>query len=264
MYQSVTLLTKLINTKSKVKDTSSNKKETQRIQTGLFYLVNYMIDVDKYYVPIFIHMAICEISYVLLIATFDILYATLVEYCCGLFESLRYRLENAFNFENNNGGLILTQNTSYSNIVYCIRRHIETMQFIAIMESMYNIPFFVYMGFLVICLSIAGFQMITNTENINNFITYCIYMNALLINIFFKNWQGQKIIDSSEKIFESVYNSKWYNMPIATQKLLIMIMMTSKKPLKLTIGKLFAMSYITFYAVIRTSLSYFMLLRSLQ
>ncbi|XP_025265465.1 putative odorant receptor 85d [Camponotus floridanus] len=231
---------------------------------GLSYPVNYMIDVDTYYVPIFIHTAICEISYVFLIAAFDILYVTLIEYCCGLFESLRYRLENAFDYKNNNGDIILTQNTSYSNIVYCIRRHTETMQFIAIMESMYNIPFFVHVGFLLICLSIVGFQMITNTENINNFIKHYSYMNALLINIFFENLQGQKVIDSSEKVFESVYNTKWYNMPIATQKLLIMIMLTSKKPLKLTIGKLFALSYITFNAVIRASSSYFMLLRSLQ
>ncbi|XP_025264840.1 odorant receptor 67c-like [Camponotus floridanus] len=200
----------------------------------------------------------------ILLTAFNVLYLACVQHCCGLFAALRYRLENAFDFENNNGGLILTQITSYSNIVYCIRRHTEAMQFIAIMESMYNIPFFVHMGFFVIYLSIVEFKMITNTENINNFITYCIYMNGLLINIFFKNWQGQKMIDSSEKIFESVYNSKWYNMPIATQKLLIMIMMTSKKPLKLTISKLFPMSYITFYAVIRASSSYFMLLRSLQ
>ncbi|XP_025264857.1 putative odorant receptor 85d [Camponotus floridanus] len=219
------------------------------------------------YSPLDYVSSICEIFhiyYVLLTAAFDVLYVTLVEYCCGLFESLRYRLENAFDFENNNGGLILAQITSYSNIVYCIRRHTEAMQFIAIMESMYNIPFFVHLGFLVICLSIVGFQMITNTENINNFISCCIYMSGLLINIFLKNWQGQKIIDSSEKIFESVYNTKWYNMPIATQKLLIMIMLTSKKPLKLTIGKLFALLYITFNAVIRASSSYFMLLRSLQ
>ncbi|XP_025264831.1 uncharacterized protein LOC112638049 [Camponotus floridanus] len=156
MYQSVTLLTKSINTKSKEKDTSSN---TQKIQTGLFYLGNYIIDVDTCYVLIFIHIAICEIYYVLLTAAFDVLYVTLVEFCCGLFESLRYRLENAFDFENNNGGLILTQITSYSNIVYCIRRHTEAMQFIAIMESMYNIPFFVHVGFLVISLSIVEFQI---------------------------------------------------------------------------------------------------------
>lgn len=41
--------------------------------------------------------------------------------------------------------------------------------------------------------------------NINHLVKHFSYMNGLLINIFFENWQGQKIIDSSEKVFESAY-----------------------------------------------------------
>ncbi|CAL1677723.1 unnamed protein product [Lasius platythorax] len=262
IFQSMTLMTRLISKESKENVTSSNKAHEP--QTGLSHPVNYMVDLDTYYIPIFIHTAICEVSYTFLIAVFDVLYVILVEHCCGLFAGLRYRLESAFNFENNNDGLMFTQDKSYLNIAYSIRRHTETMQFIAIMESVYSLPLFVHVGCLIIGLSIVGFQVITNTENINDFIKHSSYLSALLINIFFENWQGQKIIDSSEKVFESAYNTEWYNMPIGTRKLLMMIMMASKKPLMFTIGKLFALSYITFNAVLRTSSSYFMLLRSLQ
>ncbi|XP_029673298.1 uncharacterized protein LOC115241609 [Formica exsecta] len=263
IFQSLTLMTRLINKKEN-EEKNASSTEAQGAQIGLSYHVNYMVDIDTYYVPIFIHTAICEMSYTFLIVVFDVLYIISIEHCCGLFESLRYRLENAFNFENNNNNLTFTKNLSYSNIVYSIQRHTETMQFIVIMKSVYSLPLFIQVGYLVLALSIVGFQIITNTENINQVIKHTAYMNVLLINIFFENWQGQKIIDSSEKVFESAYNAEWYNMPVATRKLLIMIMMTSKKPLMLTIGKFFALSYITFNAVIRTSSSYFMLLRSVQ
>lgn len=32
-----------------------------------------------------------------------------------------------------------------------------------------------------------------------------LFFNALIINTFFENWQGQRIIDSSGKIYESAY-----------------------------------------------------------
>jgi len=42
-------------------------------------------------------------------------------------------------------------------------------------------------------------------ENISGDINNYVYVNGLLLNVFFENWQGQKIIDSSEKVFKSAY-----------------------------------------------------------
>lgn len=36
-------------------------------------------------------------------------------------------------------------------------------------------------------------------------INHIVYLNGLLLNVLFENWQGQKIVDSSEKVFESAY-----------------------------------------------------------
>lgn len=50
----------------------------------------------------------------------------------------------------------------------------------------------------------------TNKENINRLLPYVSYLNALLFNTFFENWQGQKIIDCNEKVHESAY--VWYKI----------------------------------------------------
>jgi len=52
--------------------------------------------------------------------------------------------------------------------------------------------------------------MVTNTDKINSFLKPVSYLNGLLINAFFENWQGQKIINFSQKIFQSAYVS--YNI----------------------------------------------------
>ncbi|XP_071646083.1 odorant receptor 9a-like isoform X3 [Temnothorax longispinosus] len=253
-----TLLTRFFHTESKeINETSS------KVQIGLPHRVNYMVDLDTYYVPIFIHSAICDFSYTVLLVIFDVLYLTLVEYCCGLFAALRYRLETALVFENDRLTMTTTKNISYANIAYSIRRHTETMQFVAIIESIYSIPLCIHIGLTVLILSVQGYQVINNTEDINRLLKLSAYLNGVLINVFFQNWQGQKIIDSSEKVFESAYNSEWYSMPIAARKLLIMIMMRCEKPSILKMGEIVVLSYVTFNTVLRTSSSYFMLLRSL-
>ncbi|XP_012231993.2 odorant receptor Or2-like isoform X2 [Linepithema humile] len=190
-----------------------------------------------------------------------------IEHCCGLFAALRFRLEHAFELENNDSILTCTttskKNKSYSNVVYSIRRHAEAIQFVTIMESTYSIPLFIHMGCTMLVLSVLGYQVLTNMGNLNLVLHHSSYLNGLLINLFFENWQGQKIIDSSEKVFDSAYNTEWYNMPIMARKLLIMIMMNSKKPLIVSGGHRFiVMSYVTFNAILRMSMSYFMLLRS--
>lgn len=87
----------------------------------------------------------------------------------------------------------------------------------------------------------------------------------------------------SHKIYR--FNAKWYNMPICTRKLLLLVMMNSLNPIVITAGDFVAMSFVTFntvsitiynlskfiiilikisFKVMRTSLSYFTIMRSMS
>ncbi|KYN26704.1 Putative odorant receptor 67a [Trachymyrmex cornetzi] len=244
LYLLATLLSRVLYVESEETDETSNN-----VQRGLPFRINSMIDLDTYYVPIFIHCSICEFMYMFLLTVIDVLYLTVVEYSCGLFAALRYRLETALVFKNERLTIMFTKDKSYANIVYSIRRHTEALQFIAIVESIYSLPLFIQIALTVLLLSLLGYQIINNMENVSGGINNYIYLNGLLLNVLFENWQGQKIVDSSEKVFESAYNTKWYNMPIAARKLLIMIMMRSEKPSALKLGKIIVLSYVTFNAV---------------
>ncbi|KAG5344791.1 OR63A protein, partial [Acromyrmex charruanus] len=197
LYLFATLLSRVLHVESEEAD------ETNNVQRGLPFRINSMIDLDTYYVPIFIHCSICEFMYMFLLTVIDVLYLTVVEYCYGLFAALRYRLETALVFENERLTIMFTKD-----------------------------------------------KIINNMENISGGINNYVYLNGLLLNVLFENWQGQKIVDSSEKVFKSAYNTKWYNMPVAARKLLIMIMMRSEKPSALKVGKIIVLSYVTFNAVL--------------
>ena len=85
LYLLATLLSRVLYVESQVTDKTSNN-----VQRGLPFRINSMIDLDTYYVPIFIHCSICEFMYMFLLVVIDVLYLTVVEYCCGLFAALRW------------------------------------------------------------------------------------------------------------------------------------------------------------------------------
>ncbi|XP_070521090.1 odorant receptor 49a-like [Cardiocondyla obscurior] len=230
-------------------DSIDVSNETQDAQTESVHHLSYILDLQMKYIPLLIQGFLYEFFFTLILISFNVLYLMCVQHCCGLFEALKYHLENAFNFGNNDNDVISIQDTCSSKIAYGVRRHAEAIQFAATVESLYSVPFFVQLAMNVSLLSIVGFQVVTNAENINRLMPYGTYLNGLVLNMFFENWQGQKIMDCNQKIYESAYKLKWYNMPITSQKLLIIIIMRSRKPLIITAGKIFVLSYVTFSTV---------------
>ncbi|KAL6268724.1 hypothetical protein P5V15_001852 [Pogonomyrmex californicus] len=242
---------------------ASNKTQNSETRDSTRH-INYMIDLQMQYIPLYIQGSMCEIYFTIIIVAINILYLASVQHCCGLFAALCYHLENAFEFEDDDDIMTSTQNKWYLHITYGIRRHAEAIQFSRAIESLYRLPFFLHMTINVTLLSIVGFQVMAYPENISRMLPYGSYLSGLVFNTFFENWQGQKMIDCNEKVYNSAYKLEWYKMPIASQKLLIMIMLRSNKPLTITAGKVLVLSYVTFNAAMRTGFSYLMLLRSMQ
>lgn len=85
IYHIVTLSSKY-SVDATTNETSSN---TYRKQAGLPYRVNYIIDPDTFYIPIYLHTSVCVTYYSILMIMSDVLYLTLVQHCCGLFAAIR-------------------------------------------------------------------------------------------------------------------------------------------------------------------------------
>ncbi|XP_061929856.1 uncharacterized protein LOC107994636 isoform X3 [Apis cerana] len=57
---------------------------------------------------------------------------------------------------------------------------------------------------------------------------FCFTLVAIhLLIIFLNNYNGQKLMNSSQKLFDELYNSMWYSMPLKAQKILLLIMLQS-------------------------------------
>ncbi|XP_031774325.1 odorant receptor 13a-like isoform X1 [Apis florea] len=166
----------------------------------------------------------------------------------GKFAALRKRME-ALSGADPNSTSIMGDN---------VIRHQQAIKFADTLERIINVlalgQFVISTG--LICF--AGFQITSMMEDKGRLMKYSTFLNSAILELFMFSFSGNGLIDESEGIGESAYNSGWIGSRFH-QSVQIM-MMRSKIPSKITAAKFYSMSLESFSAVLSTSFSYFTVL----
>ncbi|KAK0164855.1 hypothetical protein PV328_003424 [Microctonus aethiopoides] len=129
---------------------------------------------------------------------------------------------------------------------------------------MYVWCFGVVIGVNTLLISFTALQLTTQTSTIRQIVKYTIFASAQMMHLFCDCYLSQQLTDTSNNIQEHITLSNWYEMPVHTQKLAILVILRSQKPCRLTAGKIVSLSMQTFASIIKTAVSYFTVLVSVQ
>ncbi|XP_011687791.1 PREDICTED: odorant receptor 13a-like isoform X2 [Wasmannia auropunctata] len=241
----------------------SSSNETTR---PLLHQVEYYIDMEKYYFPILIHGYVTAVICVSIAIAVDTMYVIVVQHVCGLFMIIGQQLENIVK----GGNLEINFNPSikndkpYKNIISSIHAHKRALRFASLIEAVFSQMFLVVAGFNMLIISMTGVMAVTNLDKPEEFLRQITFSCALLTHLFFESFLAQRLIDHSTHILISLTNIAWYQTSSRTRKILIFMIMKTREPCVLTAGKMFVISMDTFSTIVRTSVSYFTMLRSMQ
>ncbi|XP_067210600.1 odorant receptor 9a-like isoform X2 [Linepithema humile] len=191
----------------------------------LLHRVEYYIDMDKYYFPILVHGYVTAVVLVSVAIAADTMYVIMVQHVCGLFTII-----------------------GFANLI----------------EAAFSQMFLMLAGFNMLIMSMTGATAVTNMDKPEEFLRQITFACALLVHLFFESFQAQRLIDHSAHIHTSLINTAWYQTSFRTRKILIFMIMKTREPCVLTAGKMFVISMDTFSTIVRTSVSYFTMLRSVQ
>ncbi|XP_043279602.1 odorant receptor 13a-like [Venturia canescens] len=212
----------------------------------------------------------------LLILAMDTLVATALFHTCGHFEILHRNLLALDNYidqpeyvEKNetdeitkcSGELSWTVEKRLNRIV---SHHQVIIRFSDSVEKAFNLILFlqVFASSLLICL--VGFQLSTTTANAYKLAEYFSYLLMAMFQMLLFCWPGDKIIYHSSTIGNAAFSVKWYDSSSYIKMGIFFIILRSQKPNCLTAGKFYKMCMTSFATILNTSLSYFMLLRSIN
>ncbi|XP_051162860.1 odorant receptor 22c-like [Leptopilina boulardi] len=144
-------------------------------------------------------------------------------------------------------------------LIITVNSHLRVLSFVSQLESVFNeICFIEIMGStLNICLlgyyTIRGWK---NDEELATIISYTIILASFIFNIFIYCLIGEMVTMQARKVGEKSYMIEWYLLPRTTSKDLLFFIIISQFPPKISVGKIFVLSFETFSAILKTSAAY--------
>nr|AXM05173.1 odorant receptor [Campoletis chlorideae] len=228
------------------------------------YRTEYFVDPDDYYFPIMLHTYIGTIITVLVVAAVDAMFATYVQHVCGILAIIGYRFENLIKIRDTRENPSEHDDQCYKELVRCIDQHYQAAEYVMLVEKSYSMAFMIQTMVSMVLLSMSAVQLLMKFGEREEMIRMIQFNLAQFFHIFYNSWPGQKLLDQSVSLRDSVYSSEWYSLSRRSKVLLKFIMLRTLKPLKLTAGKLYDLSMENFGAVIRASASYFTVFASLR
>ncbi|XP_050457544.1 odorant receptor 4-like [Cataglyphis hispanica] len=234
----------------------------ETITIGRLPLPSYNKIVDTRFSPIY------EILFTLQFISGIIVNSTTVGACglaavftmhaCGQLNIVMLRLEELV--EGKRHEIVVTK-----KLANLVEHHLRTLRFISRMEIIMRQICFVELVGCTFNLCMLGYYTISgwHEEDTNTLITYLIIFMSMMFNIFIFCYIGELVTEQCKKVGEAAYMINWYQLPRKTVLGLILVLIRSSIVIKITGGKIFHMSIATFGDVIKTSVAYLNMLRTL-
>ncbi|KAL6259100.1 hypothetical protein P5V15_009022 [Pogonomyrmex californicus] len=146
-----------------------------------------------------------------------------------------------------------------------VEHHLRVLSFISRMENiMQNICLVELVG-CTMNMCLLAYYSITNWSDFDaaKITSYIIVYISMAFNIFIFCYIGEILTEQCKNVGEKAYMINWYDLPHKTALGLILIIARSSNVIKITAGKLFQLSVATFGDVIKTSMVYLNILRTM-
>ncbi|XP_066582678.1 odorant receptor 13a-like [Prorops nasuta] len=229
------------------------------------FIADYHIDEEKYYHLIKFHLNATIFFHAVMTIAPELLFIMLIQHACGMFEIIRYQLQTAVEDGSLNINLYpeTKYDTTYNNLSNIIKAHTRIIHFTQQIETLFATSLLFSVLLIAVMISISTVQALVFSEEIDKFAKTAGLSLAQVLYIFLECWQAQLLTDAANRVHHHTYDCRWYRMSLRCRKLIILIMIRTEIPCKITAGRFMTFSLEAFSAVIRTSVSYIAVFRSI-
>ncbi|KAL2714465.1 uncharacterized protein V1478_015650 [Vespula squamosa] len=141
-----------------------------------------------------------------------------------------------------------TPRMEWNWMVDIIRRYKNVTEYVDLLNDFSKITYLITV-FLSVILIVTDFvYLFKKSESTIEIIECSLYIAVSIITIYLNFYFGQKLLNYSNAVFEELNKIPFYNLSKKFQKLLLFILMRSRKPCVLSIGDMFVSSHESFAA----------------
>ncbi|XP_019883396.1 odorant receptor 85c-like isoform X1 [Camponotus floridanus] len=146
-----------------------------------------------------------------------------------------------------------------------VQQHIRILRFISLTDKVLREISIVEIAGCTLNMCFLGYYTIMEWDSNDpaRYITYIVLLLSFIFNIFIFCYIGELIAEQCKKIGEVSYMIEWYRLPGRKSLALVLIIAMSRSSIKFTAGNYFELSLCTFSDVVKTSVGYLNMLRTL-
>ncbi|XP_057331778.1 odorant receptor 22a-like [Microplitis mediator] len=252
---------------SKVQDLISPLNESR--PKVYLYPAEYFVDQDKYSTYIYIHGYMALPITMTLCTAYDFLYSACGHHVCSMFKiagnRLKHIIDNKIVWSKNESlDHSNRQDEVYKSLIECVKMHKFILNYVDCYQKTFSDSLFLVIGVNMLALCITSLQSLITMNQFHDAVSYIVFAFGQLIHLFLLNYQGQNIINHSENFYNDAYQTNWHEFSKKSRKLFILIVMRSSEFSVIRAGKIYVMSSDSFSNVLKTAMSYLMVLNSLR
>ncbi|XP_017883631.2 uncharacterized protein LOC108627090 isoform X2 [Ceratina calcarata] len=219
----------------------------------------YFVDEHEIYYFIQLHGSLGIIFVTIVYLGCDSSFTIVVQHACGLLAVTGYRFKHAiepYSYAKNS-----EQRTKQNErIRFSILAHQRAIEYVQEIEATHATYLFLCIGMVVCCFSITLVKVAT-MDVCMDFYKYVSFLLAQLMHLFYLTIQGQFVENVCDNLYNKIYEALWYDTNVKTQLLHVLALQRMMKPPRLTAGGLMNMNMASFSEVIKTSVSYYTVIR---
>ncbi|XP_011684705.1 PREDICTED: odorant receptor 85c-like [Wasmannia auropunctata] len=146
-----------------------------------------------------------------------------------------------------------------------VQQHVRILRFISLTDKVLREISIVEIVGCTLNMCLLGYFSMTEWETREpaRYITFMVLLVSLTFNIFILCYIGELLLEKCKKVGEVSYMIDWHRLPGRKGLALLLIIAISNTSIKLTAGNFFELSLSTFGDVVKTSVAYLNMLRTL-
>ncbi|XP_020295537.1 uncharacterized protein LOC109860675 [Pseudomyrmex gracilis] len=156
-------------------------------------------------------------------------------------------------------------NSVNERLAIIIEEHVRILRFISLVEKILHEISLVEIVECTLNMCFLGYYVIMEW-GLGDFatkVTYIILLSSFIFNIFIFCYIGELVAEQCKKVSETSYMIEWHRLPGTTALAVILMIAMSNSSVRLTAGNIIKLSICSFGDVIKTSIAYLNMLRTL-
>ncbi|XP_063922995.1 odorant receptor 43a-like [Zophobas morio] len=189
----------------------------------------------------------------------DPLLGGLVYHATGQLKILKYNLQHLDKHLEHNlsksSEQVIEFHSVYKHLESCIEHHKQILWFVDEYEECFSWSIFCQFSGSMLCVSFFCISLILVPFNSVEALTYVVAIFTVTFEILFYCHYGTLLYEENNDLINAICMGPWYKYDVKIRKSLLIIMERSKRPLRITAGKVVDVTIRTFVSILKTSYS---------